>query len=355
MHLRTLPYDVADRLPTAKASTAIWINNCISPSFVSASVQNLLLHRQFNSHVVRSKSILEIDFSFRNPDKNCNILIYSRQFITAGSAMKAKKTSSGATTTKDDKSRIQSIGKMMGILECFSTINRQLSLAQVATLSGLPRPTAHRMLSAMKEIGFIEQDARSSSYGLGIRLFELGNIALANMDILREAKPFMDRLSEVSGESSHLGVFNGFEVIVVEREVPAERQSRGIRPGESSPAHCTGVGKAMLAFQRSEVIEQVIAAGLKVYTTTTISTPEGLRTELAAIRERGYAIDDSEHQIWVRCVAAPIRNSSGHVFASVSVTGPADRMTDAKIASLAPLVVQTADSISRQIGFEPTP
>lgn len=355
MHLRTLPYDVADRLPTAKASTAIWINNCISPSFVSASVQNLLLHRQFNSHVVRSKSILEIDLEFRNPDKNCNILIYSRQFITAGSAMKAKKTSSGATTTKDDKSRIQSIGKMMGILECFSTINRQLSLAQVATLSGLPRPTAHRMLSAMKEIGFIEQDARTGSYGLGIRLFELGNIALANMDILREAKPFMDRLSEVSGESSHLGVFNGFEVIVVEREVPAERQSRGIRPGESSPAHCTGVGKAMLAFQRSEVIEQVIAAGLKVYTTTTISTPEGLRTELAAIRERGYAIDDSEHQIWVRCVAAPIRNSSGHVFASVSVTGPADRMTDAKIASLAPLVVQTADSISRQIGFEPTP
>ena len=269
--------------------------------------------------------------------------------------MKATKTSSSATTTKDDKSRIQSIGKMMGILECFSTVNRHLSLAQIATLAGLPRPTAHRMLSAMKEIGFIEQDARSSSYGLGIRLFELGNIALANMDILREAKPFMDHLSKLTGESSHLGVFNGFEVIVVEREGPAERQSRGIQPSEASPAPCTGVGKALLAFQRAEVIQQVISAGLKVYTTTTISNPEGLRTELAAIRARGYAIDDSEHQVWVRCVAAPIRNSSGHVFASVSVTGPADRMTDTKIASLAPLVVQTADSISRQIGFEPAP
>ena len=109
----------------------------------------------------------------------------------------------------------------------------------------------------------------------------------------------------------------------------------------------------MLAFQRPEVIEQVIAAGLKVYTTTTISTAETLRKELATIRKRGYAIDNSEHQVWVRCVAGPIRNSSGHVFAAVSVTGPADRMTDAKIASLAPLVVQTADSISRQIGYEP--
>lgn len=267
--------------------------------------------------------------------------------------MKVTRTSASDKTANNDKSRIQSISKMMGILECFSTVNRHLSLAQVAAMAGLPRPTAHRMLSAMREIGFIEQDARTSSYGLGIRLFELGNIALTNMDILREAKPFLDRLSELAGESSHLGVFNGFEVIVVEREVPSERQSRGIRPGESSPAHCTGVGKAMLAFQRPEVIEQVIAAGLKVYTTTTISTAEALRKELATIRKRGYAIDNSEHQVWVRCVAGPIRNSSGHVFAAVSVTGAADRMTDSKITSLAPLVVQTADSISRQIGYEP--
>lgn len=254
-------------------------------------------------------------------------------------------------TDADDKSRIQSIAKMMGVLECFSTVNRHLSLTQLAAMSGLPRPTVHRMLSAMKEIGFIEQDVRNGSYGLGIRLFELGNIALANMDILREAKPFIDKLCKLSGESSHLGVFNGFEVVVVEREEPSDRQSSGIRPSEASPAHCTGVGKALLAFQRPEVIEQVIAGGLKAYTKTTIATASELRRELAGIRKRGYAIDNAEHQEWVRCVAAPIRNSSGHVFASVSVTGPADRMTDGKMASLAPLLVQTADAISRQIGY----
>jgi DNA-binding IclR family transcriptional regulator len=256
--------------------------------------------------------------------------------------------------SNEDKSRIQSISKMMGILECFSSVNRRLQLAQVAALSGLPRPTAHRMLAALKEIGFIEQEARSGSYGLGIRLFELGSIALANMDILREAKPFMDRLSKLAGESCHLGVFNGFEVIVVEREEPGDRSTRGLRPSENSPVYCTGVGKALLAFQRAEVIEQVIAIGLKAYTPTTLCTAKALRAELALVRERGYAIDNEEHQIWVRCVAAPIRNASGHVFASISVTGSADRMTDAKIDSLAPLVVQTATSISRQIGHEPT-
>lgn len=267
--------------------------------------------------------------------------------------MNAKKISLETKPLKDDKSRIQSIGKMMSILDCFSTINRNLTLVQIANLSGMPRPTAHRMLSAMREIGFIEQDPRTGRYGLGIKLFELGNISLANMEIMREAKPFMDKLSKLSGETSHLGVFNGFEVIVIEREEPIERQSRGITPIEASPAHCTGVGKALLAYQRPEVIERVIDFGLKAFTKTTISNPEALRKELAKIRKRGYAIDNSEHQVWVRCVAGPIRNSSGHVFASISVTGPVDRMTDTKISSLAQLIVQTADAISRQIGYEP--
>jgi DNA-binding IclR family transcriptional regulator len=253
----------------------------------------------------------------------------------------------------DDKSRIQSIGKMREILGSFSTVDRHLSLAEIAKRSGLPRPTAHRMLSALREIGFIEQDARSGNYSLGIGLFELGSLALSNMDLLREAKPFMDRISRLAGESAHLGVFNGYEVIVVEREEPTERHARGLQPSEASPAYCTGVGKATLAFQRPEIIERVITGGLKAYTNHTITAPDILRQELATIRERGYALDDCEHEIWVRCVAAPIRNASGHVFAALSVTGGADRMTDKKLSDLAPLVMQTADTISRQIGFQP--
>lgn len=255
--------------------------------------------------------------------------------------------------THDEKSRIQSISKMMDVLSSFSTVARHLSLSQIATAAKIPRPTAHRMLSALREIGFVEQDGRNGSYSLGIRLFELGSLALANLDLLREAKPFMDRLSRLAGESSHLGVFNGYEVIVVEREEPVERTSRGMLPSESSPAYCTGVGKALLAFQKPEVIERIIGNGLKAFTANTITSPERLRAELAAIRERGYATDDSEHQLWSGCVAAPIRNASGHVFASISVTGPADRMTSERIGQLAPVVVQTADTIARQLGYEP--
>lgn len=253
----------------------------------------------------------------------------------------------------DDKNRIHSIAKMMDVLGCFSTVNRSFGLAQIASAAGLPRATAHRMLAALREIGFIEQDSRSGNYALGIRLFELGSLALANMDLLREAKPHMDRLSRLTGQPAHLGLFNGYAVVVVEREEPDDRPIRALPDTETAPAHCTGVGKAVLAFQSSEVVQRVVDAGLKAYTANTIAAKERLLQELAQIRERGYAFDDCEHQIWVRCVAAPVRNASGHVFAAISVTGPADRMTLERLEQLAPLVVQTADTISRQLGYTP--
>lgn len=252
----------------------------------------------------------------------------------------------------DDKNRIQSFGKMMDILASFTSVDRALSLAQVAQSAGLPRATAHRMLTALREIGFIQQEARSGLYGLGIRLFELGSLALANMDLMREAKPFMDRLSRLAGETVHLGVFDGYNVIVVEREEPQDRVlARNLSGTESAPAYCTSVGKAVLAFQGAEAIERICAAGMKPFTANTLVTREALEADLARIRARGYSIDDSEHQIWVRCVAAPIRNAGGQVFAAVSVTGAADRVTESRTQQLSPLVMQTADSISRQLGF----
>jgi len=257
-----------------------------------------------------------------------------------------------AGATSEDKSRIQSFGKMMSVLSSFSTVNRALSLAQIAQSAGLPRATAHRMLSALREIGFIQQDARSGLYGLGIRLFELGNLALSNMDLMREAKPFMDRLSRLTGEAVHLGVFDGYNIIVVEREEPQDRAASRQLPGtESAPAYCTGVGKAILAFQGAEVVDRIVSTGLRQFTAHTLATSEALKADLIATQTRGYAIDNAEHQVWVRCVAAPIHNASGQVFAAVSVTGPADRVTTERTGQLADVVVQTADSISRHLGY----
>lgn len=254
--------------------------------------------------------------------------------------------------SSDAKNRIQTYRKMMDVLRSFSRIDRQLPLASIAESAGLPRATAHRILTALREVGFIEQDSRRGTYSLGIGLFELGSLALANMDLLREGKPFLDQLTRASGTAAHLGVFNGMEMVVVEREDQPDRPIRTIRPVEAAPAHCTGLGKAVLAFQDKVVVDRVIAAGLKRFTRSTICSATPLRQELARVRRRGYSIDNGEHQLWVRCVAAPIRDSHGRVFAAVSVTGPADQVTEDRTPLLADLVMQAGDSISRHLGCE---
>lgn len=250
----------------------------------------------------------------------------------------------------DPKSAIQTYGKMLAVLECFTLVDRRLSLAEITAQVGLPRATTHRILSALKQIGFIEQDDRSSAYGLGLRLFQLGSRTLANMDLHREAKPFVDRLRTLTGESVHLGVFDGVEMVVIERGRSDDRP----RPGselETAPAYCTGVGKAALAFQDARAIRQVIAGGLRPFTPNTITSGPALLAELKRIERLGYAVDSGEHQPSIACVAAPIRDRTGRVFAAISVSGPSDRVSAKRVPMLAGHVVRTADAISRQLGW----
>jgi DNA-binding IclR family transcriptional regulator len=120
---------------------------------------------------------------------------------------------------------------------------------------------------------------------------------------------------------------------------------------EAAPAHCTSTGKAILAFQPPAIIAKIIAQGLMRYTPHTISDSDELLNELALVRERGYAVDNEELSIGIRCVGAPIRNVSGRVFAAVSVSGPARKVPDSRIAGLAELVIHYADAISAQLGY----
>jgi DNA-binding IclR family transcriptional regulator len=252
---------------------------------------------------------------------------------------------------RDSKSRILSYGKMSLVLDCFSPARRELSLLEVSRIAGLPSTTAHRILSALREIGFVEQSGRGGDYALGLRLVQLGSLALRNMDLHREAKPFIDRLARLSGESVHLGVFNGLDILVIEREEAPDRGGREVDRTEIAPAHCTGLGKAVLAFQDRGTIDRVVNGGLKAFTPNTVTSRAALDKDLARVRRQGYAVDNGEHEMWVHCVAAPIRNGSGDAFAALSVTGLSDRITADRYEMLSGMVIQTADAISRQLGY----
>jgi DNA-binding IclR family transcriptional regulator len=238
---------------------------------------------------------------------------------------------------------------MAVVLGCFSSVERRLSLARLADLTGLPKTTLHRILAALREIGFLEQDA-GGGYALGLGLFQLGSLALANLDLHREAAPVIGRLMRASGEAVHLGVFDGARIVVVERRARPGDARVTITELEAAPAHCTGVGKAALAFQDAAVIERVIRNGLEPFTRSTITQPDALRRELKRIRARGYAVDDGEHTPGVRCVAAPIRDAAGRVFAALSITGPASRIAEARTAALAEMAIRAAAEIGRHLG-----
>ena len=249
---------------------------------------------------------------------------------------------------------VKTLGKLVGVLECFSTTERTLTVTEIAERTGLPRSTAHRSILALKEVGFLEQERARDEYRLGIRLFQFGATVLSNMDLQRKARPYCEALSSLTSESVHLCVFDGERMVFVERATggPTGDQNDMIVM-EISPCYCTGVGKATLAFQDEATINRVISAGQDRFTPHTIVDPDDLRRDLADIRERGYALDCEEHKINVRCVSAPIRNSAGSVFAAISASGPARRMTEANQHRLAPYVVSHAEAISRKLGWVP--
>ncbi len=245
----------------------------------------------------------------------------------------------------------KSTAKLMRVLECFSTRDRLLTVTEIAARTKLPRSTAHRAILSLKEIGLLDQDASREAYRLGLKLLQLGVTVLHNMDVQAEARPLVESLGALTGETVHLCVFDGERMVFVERAAGGRTGATNATiTMELSPCHCTGVGKASLAFQDDAAVARVVAAGLTRFTAATITDPARLDEALAEIRQRGFALDLGEHREGVHCAAAPIRASNGRVIAAISVSGEAARLTRERLHRLAPYVMSHAAAISRRLG-----
>jgi DNA-binding IclR family transcriptional regulator len=245
---------------------------------------------------------------------------------------------------------LKSLVKVVRVLECFSIRNRTLSLTNLCAATGYPKSTVHRLLAAMRETGLLDQDVGRDRYRLGMKLFEFGNTVLANMDLHREARPFVDALTRQGGQAVHLAVFDGRRAIVIHRADASPEKSLAAHTIEQAPVHCTSVGKAILAFQPEAVIKKIIEAGLMRYTETTITDPKLFLAALSTVREKGDALDEGEHQPGLRCIGAPIRDEMSQVIGGISLTGPAWRLPLAEVDGLAKVVVHHANAISAALG-----
>lgn len=247
----------------------------------------------------------------------------------------------------------KSFYKMARVLDCFSRTSGSLSLAELTERTGMPRTTIHRIVASLREIGMIDQDGRRGDYRLGLRMFYYGSVVLANLDLNRHAHSHVVALHQVTGEIVHLHMFDGSQMVCIEREEMGEARTTTLTTIEAAPIHCTSVGKAFLAFQDEALIRKIIEEeGLEKRTVNTLGTVEALMENLALIRERGYSTDEEEDSIGVQCVGAPLHDSRGRVFASISVSGPTSRMPLARLHGLSQAVIQTADAISAEIGWD---
>ena len=174
-----------------------------------------------------------------------------------------------------------------------------------------------------------------------------------NMDVVAEAKPYLRMLMEKTGETVHLGILDHASVLYINKIETRQAIRMNSNIGGRAPVHCTALGKAILAFQDTATIDDVIARGLLPLTSKTITDPKLLKQELATVRARNYAIDDEEIEIGLRGLAAPIRNHTSQVVAALSIAGPVQRMTKKIVASYVPDVVAAAEAISQRLGFLP--
>lgn len=243
----------------------------------------------------------------------------------------------------------------LAVLEMLANAREQtLGLSELAQRVGLHKTTVARVLATLAAHGYVEQDPRTRRYRLTLKLFELGSLCLARIELVREARPILEDLARASGEVVHLAVLDQGEVVYVDKVESEQTIRMYSRVGRRSPVHCTGVGKALLAFVDDPTFEAIVAQrGLPSYTPHTITDPQRLREHLARVRETGVAFDDEEHEPGIRCVAAPVRDHRSVVVASISVAGPAVRMTRQRLQELVEPVRQAAAAISARLGYRP--
>ena len=247
---------------------------------------------------------------------------------------------------------VQSIVNALELLENFKERD-ELGVTELSQKLELPKNNIFRMLATLASKGYVEQNPVNGAYRLGIKTFELGQIFRRRMGLLKQARPVLEKLEAQCNESSYLAIL--LEGMVVYVDMVETTHSVRIVPklGMRVPAHCTAVGKAQLAYESGEEIERIIdKIGLDQLTPNTITDRHLLLKHLAEVSFNGYAIDNEELEMEVKCVAAPIRDYTGKVVAGICLSGPLQRMSAPRVENeLINLVKQAAMEVSQRLGY----
>lgn len=255
----------------------------------------------------------------------------------------------GAKT--DGPYQLHGLERAVSVLEVLSESQAPLSLAEICRRMNLHKSTAHRSLMVLERSALIERTSENR-FRLGLKLYELGNRAVEQIDLRARVYPFFRRLAMDVRETVHLGVLQKTSVVYLDKVEPNRRICMSSKIGSSNPVYCTSLGKAMLAFQPEETIAKIVSSiRFTRYTPKTLCSREKLFEHLETVRRRGYAIDDEEIELGVRCIGAPIFNEDRLAIAAVSISGPTSRITAQNIRAIAQRVLTCCREISASLGM----
>ncbi|KAA8884363.1 IclR family transcriptional regulator [Nocardia colli] len=250
-----------------------------------------------------------------------------------------------ANETKGRTGGVQSIERAFGLLETMADEGGMMGLSQLATASGLPLPTIHRLVRTLVDLGYLRQEP-SRQYVLGPKLIKLGESS-AHMLGLR-ARPHLARLVDELGESANMAMLDGDQIVYV-AQVPSRHSMRMFTEvGRRVLPHCTAVGKALLAGMPAERTRDLLQRnGMPRYTEHTITDPEEFTRQLETAARNGYAIDDGEQELGVRCVAVAVPQAPAHL--AISISGPVGRMSEQLVDRAVPLLTEVSRALSTDL------
>jgi IclR family acetate operon transcriptional repressor len=250
-----------------------------------------------------------------------------------------------APARQDATGGVQSIERAFDLLELLVEAGGSQGLSQLAASSGLPLPTIHRLMRTLVNRGYVRQEP-SRRYALGPRLIRLGDTAGKLLGSW--SRPYLTQLVDLTGETANLALLDGDEVVYV-AQVPSRHQMRMFtEPGRRVQPHCTAVGKALLAQMPYPDVRALLArTGMAPHTLTTITDSEELITQLELIKQQGFAVDEGEQEVGVRCIAVHVPNAPTRT--AISVSGPEARLSENALTRIVPALVRVADELAAEI------
>jgi DNA-binding IclR family transcriptional regulator len=246
--------------------------------------------------------------------------------------------------------QVPAVVKALDILEYLGR-SGESSFTEIHTVLEIPKSSAFQILTTLKSHGYIRHAGTSSKYSLGFRLYDLGTQAVSRLDIREEAVPLLHELMVRTGQMSILGIRDGLEGVYLAKAEGNQTIRIHSWEGMRFPLHSTALGKVLLAWEEKEVLDAFFEkASLVRYTDKTLTQIPALKRHLKGVREQGWAMDDQEDELNIRCLGAPVRNIKGQVVAAVSICGLTSDMNGDRRKSFPAMVIETARQLSLKIG-----